>query len=62
MPVPAWGKGKHIYICIHDDAVVTGRGMEYSFPPVEGIVMIEQGRIDDIDQGRIADRTRENRP
>jgi CRISPR/Cas system-associated endoribonuclease Cas2 len=41
MPVPEWGKGKHIYICIHDSAVVTGRGMEYSTPPVNGIRMIK---------------------
>jgi len=44
MPVPEWGKGKHIYICIHDSAVVTGRGMEYSSPPVDGIRMIKPGR------------------
>jgi len=44
MPVPEWGKGKHIYICIHDSAVVTGRGMEYSSPPVNGIRMIQRGR------------------
>jgi len=41
MPVPEWGKGKHIYICIHDSAVVTGRGMEYSSPPVNGIRIIK---------------------
>jgi len=40
MPVPEWGKGKHIYICIHDSAVVTERGMEYSYPPVNGIRII----------------------
>ncbi len=44
MPVPEWGKGRHIYICIHDSAVVTGRGMEYSSPPVDGIRMIKPGR------------------
>lgn len=41
MPVPEWGKGKHIYICIHDSAVVTGRGMEYSSPPVNEIRIIK---------------------
>jgi len=41
MPVPEWGKGKHIYICIHDGAVVTGRGMEYSYPPVSGIRIVK---------------------
>jgi CRISPR/Cas system-associated endoribonuclease Cas2 len=41
MPVPEWGKGKHIYICIHDSAVVTGRGMEYSSPPVNEVRIIK---------------------
>jgi hypothetical protein len=41
MPVPEWGKGKHIYICIHDGAVVTERGMEYPYPPVSGIRIIK---------------------
>ena len=41
MPVPEWGKGKHIYICIHDSAVVTERGMEYPSPPVSGIRIIK---------------------
>jgi len=40
MPVPEWGRGKHIYICIHDGAVVTERGMEYAYPPVSGIRII----------------------
>jgi CRISPR/Cas system-associated endoribonuclease Cas2 len=41
MPVPEWGKGKHIYICIHDSAVVTGRGMEYPSPTVNEIRIIK---------------------
>jgi hypothetical protein len=41
MPVPEWGKGKHIYICIHDSAVVTGRGMEYPSPAVNEIRIIK---------------------
>ena len=41
MPVPEWGKGKHIYICIHDGAVVTGRGMEYPYPPVNEVRIIK---------------------
>jgi CRISPR/Cas system-associated endoribonuclease Cas2 len=42
-PVPEWGKGKHIYICIHDSAVVTGRGMEYAYPPVNKVRIIKIG-------------------
>jgi len=41
MPVPEWGRGKHLYICIHDGAVVTERGMEYPYPPVNEIHIIE---------------------
>ncbi len=32
MPVPEWGRGKYLYTCIHDSAVVTERGMEYPYP------------------------------
>ena len=41
MPVPEWGRGKHLYICIHDGAVVTERGMEYPYPPVNEIHIIK---------------------
>jgi len=37
MPVPEWGRGQHLYTCIHDKAVVTERGMEYPCPPVNEI-------------------------
>jgi len=37
MPVPAWGKGKHLYICLHDGAMVTERGVEFPAPPLQGI-------------------------
>jgi Xaa-Pro dipeptidase len=40
MPVPEWGKGKHLYICIHDGAMVTERGVEFPYPPIKGIRMI----------------------
>ena len=41
MPVPEWGRGKHLYICIHDGAVVTERGMEYPYPPINEIHIIK---------------------
>ena len=46
MPVPEWGPGRYIYICIHDGAVVTGRGMEYPYPPVNElrIIKIKEGK------------------
>ncbi len=41
MPVPEWGKGKHIYYCsLHERAVVTERGVEFAAPPVSGIQSI----------------------
>ena len=40
MPVPAWGKGKHLYICLHDGAMVTERGVEFPAPPVQEIIVI----------------------
>jgi len=40
MPVPEWGKGKHLYICIHDGAMVTERGVEFPYPPIKGIRII----------------------
>jgi hypothetical protein len=40
MPVPEWGKGKHLYICIHDGAMVTERGVEFPYPPIKAIRMI----------------------
>ena len=40
MPVPAWGQGKHIYIAFHDGAVVTENGVEFPYPPDQGIRLI----------------------
>ncbi|HJO05500.1 MAG TPA: hypothetical protein QGG47_16150 [Acidobacteriota bacterium] len=40
MPVPAWGRGKHIYIAFHDGAVVTADGVEFPYPPDPGIRLI----------------------
>jgi hypothetical protein len=40
MPVPEWGKGKHMYIAFHDGAVVTTRGVEFPYPPDPGIRII----------------------
>jgi len=40
MPVPEWGKGKHLYICIHDGVMVTERGVEFPYPPLNKIRMI----------------------
>ncbi len=37
MPVPEWGEGKHLYIAFHDGAVVTKRGVEFPYPPDQGI-------------------------
>ena len=37
MPVPEWGRGKHLYICLHDGAVVTERGVEFPYPLDQGI-------------------------
>jgi len=40
MPVPEWGKGKHLYMCLHDGAMVTERGVEFPYPPNQGIRII----------------------
>ncbi len=40
MPVPAWGRGKHIYVAFHDGAVVTEDGVEFPYPPDPGIRLI----------------------
>ena len=40
MPVPKWGKGKHIYIAFHDGAVVTKEGVVFPYPPDQGIRVI----------------------
>ncbi|MBA7650505.1 hypothetical protein ES703_58311 [subsurface metagenome] len=40
MPVPEWGRGKHLYICMHDGVMVTERGVEFPYPPCQGIHII----------------------
>jgi hypothetical protein len=40
MPVPEWGRGKHLYICLHDGVMVTERGIEFPYPPCQGIRII----------------------
>ncbi len=40
MPVPEWGTGKHLYICLHDGALVTERGVEFPARPAQEILMI----------------------
>jgi len=39
-PVPEWGKGKHIYMAIEDDAIITERGVEFLYPPIKEIRLI----------------------
>jgi len=40
MPVPEWGPGKHLYVLFHDGVVVTERGIEFSYPPIDRIRLI----------------------
>ena len=40
MPVPEWGAGKHLYIAFHDGAIVTPRGIEFPYPPDQGMRII----------------------
>jgi len=40
MPVPKLGKGKHLYACLHDGAMVTERGIEFPYPPFNKIRVI----------------------
>lgn len=40
MPVPRWGKGKHLYVCMHDGVMVTEKGVEFPYPPAQGIFVI----------------------
>jgi len=40
MPVPKWGKGKHIYACLRDGAIVTEHGVEFPYPPTKGIYVV----------------------
>jgi len=41
MPVPKWGKGKHLYIAFHDGAVVTENGVVFPYKPDQGIRLIK---------------------
>ena len=47
MPVPKWGKGKHLYIAFHDGAVLTEEGVEFPYPPDQGIRIIHNRCIPD---------------
>jgi len=40
MPVPEWGKGKHVYALMHDGVMATERGIEFPYPPVNKIRII----------------------
>ena len=40
MPMPEWGPGKHLYIAFHDGAIVTPRGIEFPYPPDQGMRII----------------------
>ena len=40
MPVPEWGPGKHLYICLHDGAIITERGVELPARPAQEIHII----------------------
>lgn len=40
MPVPEWGIGKHLYLCFHDGAMLTENGVEFPYPPAQGIRII----------------------
>ena len=40
MPVPKWGKGKHLYLAFHDGAVVDERGVFFPYQPDQGIRII----------------------
>ncbi len=39
-PMPELGKGKHIYFAMEDDVIVTERGVEFLYPPMNGIRLI----------------------
>ena len=40
MPVPAWGEGEHLYLVMHDGAIVTERGVEFPVPLPQEIRVI----------------------
>ncbi len=40
MPVPEWGPGKHLYICLHDGALLTERGVEFPTRPAQEILIV----------------------
>jgi hypothetical protein len=40
MPVLKWGKGKHLYVLMRDGLMVTERGVEFPYPPVNKIRLI----------------------
>ncbi len=40
IPVPEWGKGKHLYVLMHDGVMITERGVAFPYPPLEQIRVI----------------------
>ncbi len=40
MPVPKWGKGKHLYLAFHDGAVAIKEGVIFPYAPDQGIRII----------------------
>ena len=41
MPVPEWGRGKHLYIAFHDGVMLTEKGVEYPYPADQEIRVIK---------------------
>jgi hypothetical protein len=41
MPVPEWGRGKHLYIAFHDGVMLTEKGVEYPYPADQAIRIIK---------------------
>jgi hypothetical protein len=40
VPMPEWGEGKYLRLGLHDGAIVTERGVEYSYSPPQEIRLI----------------------
>jgi len=45
MPVPEWGRGKHLYLCFHDGAMIGESGVEFPYPPAQGIRVIGKSQM-----------------
>jgi len=37
MPVPERGRGQHLYMLAHDGVIVTDRGVEFLYPPIDRV-------------------------